>query len=70
MSYEKPAYHKFTSPLNTVHVITHNLNTIEVLASTIDQATNEEVFGSVIPINANQVQITFFTPVAIRGVVV
>lgn len=70
MSFEKFAFYRFTSPIAQVHIITHNLNTLEPVIATLDISTGERVFGTELVLNANQVQVSFFTPVAIRGLVV
>lgn len=61
------AYEFTSSPASIVHVITHNLGTINPNAVIFNRMTNEMILGTMKVLSLTQVQFTFAIPINIRG---
>lgn len=60
----------FNSPSNTLHVITHNRNTLTPIVVIIDATTNEIITAEVDVLDSNTVSIGFPIAIAIRGKII
>lgn len=60
-------YEFVSSPASLVHVITHNLGTINPNAVVFNRMTNEIILGTMKVISLTQIQFTFAIPIQIRG---
>lgn len=72
MSHSKASYvpaFQFNEPINQVHVINHNLNTLDPVAVVIDTATGQIIYPTNQVITANTLQLTLAEPLAIRGLI-
>jgi hypothetical protein len=66
--YPNTFHYDFTSPINTVHVVAHNLGDLRPLVQVIRDDNNEVIVpSSVVITDANTVTINLFVARAVRG---